>query len=65
MGVSCTGTERVWLMASRYADKAALETHGNSDYFKELTRTFKNEDLLAEPMKVLFTEEAGGYASKL
>jgi quinol monooxygenase YgiN len=49
----------------RYADKAALETHGKSDYFKELGRAFKEEDLLAEPMKVLFTQEVGGYASKL
>jgi quinol monooxygenase YgiN len=48
-----------------YADKAALETHGKSDYFKELGRAFKEEDLLAEPMKVLFTQEVGGYASKL
>jgi quinol monooxygenase YgiN len=49
----------------RYANQAALETHAKTDYFKELGRALKKEDLLAEPMKVLFTKEAGGYASKL
>ncbi|CAN9468743.1 unnamed protein product [Alternaria alternata] len=49
----------------RYANKAALETHGKSEDFKKLGKTMKTEDLLAEPMKVLFTKEAGGYASKL
>jgi len=28
-------------------------------------KTMKSEDLLAEPMRVIFTKEAGGYASKL
>jgi hypothetical protein len=28
-------------------------------------KAFKKEDLLAAPMKVMFTKEAGGYASKL
>jgi quinol monooxygenase YgiN len=59
------GRRRIWLTIRRYADKAALETHGKTDYFKELVGTFKEEDLLAEPMKVLLTQEVGGYASKL
>ena len=52
-------------MMHRYANKAALETHGKSEDFKNLGRALKKEDLLAEPMKILFTKEAGGYASKL
>lgn len=42
-----------------------MGTHAKSDAFKALGRTMKKEDLLAEPMKVIFTKEAGGYASKL
>jgi hypothetical protein len=30
-----------------------------------LGKALKTEDLLAEPMRVLFTKEAGGYARKL
>jgi quinol monooxygenase YgiN len=53
------------LIMCRYANQAALETHGKTDYFKEMGRALKKEDLLAEPMNVLFTKEACGYASKL
>jgi quinol monooxygenase YgiN len=53
------------LMITRYANKAALETHAKSEDFKKLGKAMKTEDLLAVPMKVLFTKEAGGYASKL
>jgi quinol monooxygenase YgiN len=49
----------------RYKDQASLQTHGMSKDFKEMGRTLKKEDLLAAPMKVLFTKEVGGYASKL
>lgn len=28
-------------------------------------KTLKEEDLLAAPMKIIFTKEVGGYASKL
>lgn len=52
-------------MITRYANKAALETHAKSEDFKKLGKAMKTEDLLAEPMKVLFTKEAGGYSSKL
>lgn len=46
-------------------DKAAIEAHSKSEDFKALGRAFKKEDLLAQPMKVIITKEAGGYASKL
>lgn len=49
----------------RYANKAALETHAKTDHFKAMNKTVKKEDLLAEPMKIVFTKEVGGYASKL
>lgn len=53
------------LMARSYADKGALETHAQSENFKKMGKLMKTEDLLAEPMEVMFTEEVGGYASKL
>jgi quinol monooxygenase YgiN len=56
---------RVLLTLYRYKDQAALGAHAKSDDFKTLGRSLKKEDLLAEPMKVYFTKEAGGYASKL
>ena len=59
------GDAPIFVMLETYANKAALETHGKSEDFKKLGKTMKTEDLLAEPMKVLFTKEAGGYASKL
>ena len=55
----------MWLTSGRYKDKASLEAHGKSEYFKNLGRALKKEDLLAAPMKVMFTKEVGGYASKL
>lgn len=44
---------------------ASLKAHGSSDYFKKMSKTIKTEDLLTEPMKVLFTKDVGGYSSKL
>ncbi|KAF1359522.1 ABM-domain-containing protein [Lizonia empirigonia] len=58
------GDAPVFVMLETYKDQAALGAHAKSDAFKALGRTMK-EDLLAEPMKVIFTKEAGGYASKL
>jgi len=49
----------------RYKDKAAIDAHAKSPGFKQMGKTMKEEDLLAGPMKVMFTKEAGGYASKL
>lgn len=49
----------------RYKDMASMQAHGTSDYFKELGTTVKEEELLAEPMKILFTKDVGGYISKL
>ncbi|KAF1830654.1 antibiotic biosynthesis monooxygenase-like protein [Decorospora gaudefroyi] len=59
------GDAPAFVMLETYANKAALETHSKSQTFKELGKALKSEDLLAAPMKVLFTKEAGGYASKL
>lgn len=53
------------LTARSYANKAALETHAKSEDFKKMGKLMKTEDLLAEPTKVMFTKEVGGYASKL
>jgi quinol monooxygenase YgiN len=52
-------------MKCRYKDKAAIEAHSKSEDFKNMGRTMKKEDLLSGPMKIMFTKEAGGYASKL
>ena len=52
-------------MGGRYKDKAAIDAHAKSPDFKKMGKTMKEEDLLAGPMKVMFTKEAGGFASKL
>lgn len=49
----------------RYKDMESLQAHVASDYFKDLTNTLQTEDLVAEPMQVLFTQDVGGFASKL
>lgn len=49
----------------RYKDQAAIAAHAKSPDFKVMGKTLKKEDLLAAPMKVIFTKEVGGYASKL
>ncbi|KAF9699910.1 hypothetical protein EKO04_002544 [Ascochyta lentis] len=59
------GDAPVFIMLETYKDQASIAAHAKTDYFKTLGRTMKKEDLLAEPMKVIFTKEAGGYASKL
>ncbi|KAL1795213.1 hypothetical protein ACET3X_007029 [Alternaria dauci] len=59
------GDAPILVMLETYANKAALETHAKSEDFKKLSKALKTEDLLAEPIKILFTKEAGGYASKL
>lgn len=53
------------LTISRYKDKAALAAHAQTEYFKVMGKTIKQEDLLEKPMEVVFTREAGGFASKL
>ncbi|KAF2847577.1 antibiotic biosynthesis monooxygenase-like protein [Plenodomus tracheiphilus IPT5] len=60
-----SGDAPVFVMLETYADKAAIETHGKSETYKALGRALKEEDLLAEPLKVLFTKEVGGFASRL
>jgi quinol monooxygenase YgiN len=52
-------------MEYRYKDKAAIEAHSKSEYFKKMQKALKEGDLLAEPAKIMVTKEAGGYASKL
>lgn len=49
----------------RYKDEKSLGVHAASKEFRELGKAMKSEGLLAEPMKVWFTEEVGGFASKL
>ncbi|KAJ4345605.1 uncharacterized protein N0V89_011738 [Didymosphaeria variabile] len=53
------------VMLETYKDQASLQAHGSSDHFKEMGKSFKEEDLLAEPMSVLFTKDVGGFVSKL
>jgi quinol monooxygenase YgiN len=52
-------------MLETYKDQASIAAHAKSPDFKALGKTLKSEDLLAEPMRVVFTKEVGGYASKL
>lgn len=52
-------------MLETYKDKASLGAHAATKDFKELGRAFKREDLLAEPMKVIFPKAVGGFDSKL
>ena len=52
-------------VVDRYKDQESLKQHGGSKDFKALGRAFRDEGLLAEPMKVLFTKSVAGYASKL
>jgi quinol monooxygenase YgiN len=59
------GDAPVFVMLETYKDQASIAAHAKSPDFKALGKTLKSEDLLAEPMKVIFTKEAGGYASKL
>ncbi|EAT77365.1 hypothetical protein HBH56_214300 [Parastagonospora nodorum] len=59
------GDAPTFVMLETYTDNEAIKIHGQSDYFKAMGKAFKTEDLLAEPMKVMMTKEAGGYASKL
>ncbi|KAH9878842.1 hypothetical protein J1614_002276 [Plenodomus biglobosus] len=59
------GAEPAFVMLETYADRAALEAHGKSEAYKTLGRAMKREELLAEPIRVLFTKEVGGFASKL
>ncbi|PSN59499.1 antibiotic biosynthesis monooxygenase-like protein [Corynespora cassiicola Philippines] len=59
------GDKPIFIMLETYKDQQALGAHAASSSFKEMGRTFKKEDLLAEPMRVHFTKEVGGYASKL
>lgn len=60
---ACTAQLR--LTGISYKDQASIAAHAKSPDFKALGKTLKKEDLLAEPMKVIFTKEVGGYASKL
>ncbi|KAF3046394.1 hypothetical protein E8E12_007374 [Didymella heteroderae] len=59
------GDAPVFVMLETYKDQASIAAHAKSPDFKALGKTLKSEDLLAEPMRVIFTKEAGGYASKL
>lgn len=49
----------------RYKNLEALKAHGSSTHFREMGKRFKDEDLLEGPIKPLFIEERGGFASKL
>jgi hypothetical protein len=42
-----------------------VAAHAKSEHFRAMGKTMKKEDLLAEPIKAIFTREAGGFASKL
>lgn len=59
------GDAPAFIVLETYENQAAIEAHGKSEAFKTLGRTMQQEDLLAGPMKVMFTKEIGGYASKL
>ncbi|CAE7001520.1 hypothetical protein CFE70_001169 [Pyrenophora teres f. teres 0-1] len=54
-----------FIVLETYANKAALETHMKSGIPQKIAKTFKEEELLAKPIEVLFTKGVGGFASKL
>jgi quinol monooxygenase YgiN len=53
------------LIATRYGDKEALKAHAKSEGLKNLQEAVKKEDLLAQPMTVMFVKDVGGFTSKL
>ncbi|EUC41709.1 hypothetical protein COCMIDRAFT_105447 [Bipolaris oryzae ATCC 44560] len=59
------GTTPRFVMLEKYENQAALDTHVKSDIGVRLGKTFKEEDLVESPMKVIFVKSVGGYASKL
>ncbi|USP76877.1 antibiotic biosynthesis monooxygenase [Curvularia clavata] len=59
------GDQPRFIMLETYADQAALDAHVKSPTGQQLGKAFKEEDLVAEPMKILFTKSVAGYASKL
>ncbi|KAH7120855.1 hypothetical protein B0J11DRAFT_438764 [Dendryphion nanum] len=59
------GQAPTFVMLETYKDEQSLGIHAGTEHFKELSKAFKGEDLLAEPMKVLFTEAVGGFVSRL
>jgi len=59
------GDAPTFVMLETYKDMASIKVHGGSEPFKTLGRAFKKEDLLAEPMKVIFTKPVAGFASRL
>ncbi|KAF1842778.1 antibiotic biosynthesis monooxygenase-like protein [Cucurbitaria berberidis CBS 394.84] len=59
------GDNPSFVMLETYKDQASLEAHAKSEHYQALSRAIKDEDLLAAPIKVMFTKEAGGYASRL
>lgn len=52
-------------MVYSYEDMASVQSHGQTEHFKELNETLKKETLVTEPLQVIFTKDAGGFASKL
>ncbi|KAF2111353.1 antibiotic biosynthesis monooxygenase-like protein [Lophiotrema nucula] len=59
------GEAPVFVMLETYKDQDSLKQHAGSKDFKAMGNAFKDEGLLKEPMKVLFTKSVAGYASKL
>ncbi|KAH8711785.1 hypothetical protein GQ44DRAFT_689958 [Phaeosphaeriaceae sp. PMI808] len=59
------GDSPTFIMLETYRDMAAIQTHSKSEASKTLGRIMKKEGLLAAPMKVIFTKEVAGFASKL
>jgi len=59
------GDAPLFIMLETYKDKASIAIHGGSAPFKALGRSMKDEDLLAEPLKVMFTKSVGGFGSRL
>ena len=48
----------------RYKDRAAFETHHNSEHFKAAGKKMKEQELLAKPVEIKVLGALAGYASK-
>lgn len=44
-----------------YKDRAANEHHLSTDYFKELIKILKEEELMEKPPTIVRNEAAGGF----
>ncbi|KAL5116253.1 hypothetical protein ACEQ8H_005811 [Pleosporales sp. CAS-2024a] len=59
------GDAPMFIVLETYKDMESAKLHGETDYFNALKKSFGEEDLLAQPLKIILTKEVGGFASRL